>query len=329
MSFPSIALGKPALVLAPMEGVTDAPMRALLTERDGFTFCVSEFLRISHALLPDKVFFEHVPELRGGCQTPSGTPIQFQLLGGHEERLASSALQAVRLGAQAIDLNFGCPAPTVNRHDGGAAILKTPARVRSIVHAVRQAVPQHIPVSAKLRLGWENMEDIFVNAEQAVLGGASWITIHARTRLQGYVPPAHWQYIAEARKRVGVSVVANGEIWSREDFLRCREVTGCEHFMIGRGAMGNPNLSHEIAQELGIPLAIPRLGILDTRDWVSLLKRFSEIVGPQHSNYTLSRIKQWLRYAKAPLTQALFTEIRRTQTLDEAFAIVDKEARIA
>lgn len=109
-----------------MEGVTDAPMRTLLTEGGAFTHAVSEFLRISEGDLPGRVYLEHVPELKTNSKTPSGTPVIFQLLGGDPEKLSRAALTAVKLGAIGIDLNFGCPAPTVNRHDGGATLLKYP-----------------------------------------------------------------------------------------------------------------------------------------------------------------------------------------------------------
>lgn len=328
MQFSWITEEKPALVLAPMEGVTDAPMRALLTERGGFSFCVSEFLRINHELLPPRVFHEHVPELSQGSQTPNGTPIQIQLLGGNEEMMALSALRACELGASAIDLNFGCPAPTVNRHDGGASLLRYPHRIRSIVAAVRKAVPSPIPVSAKLRLGWESMDDIFINAEQACLGGASWITIHARTKFQGYAPPAHWHYIGEVRKRLGIPVVANGEIWTKEDFLRCQEATGCQHFMIGRGALGNPRLAHEIALQLGIPVPHEQLEASPftqhPKEWEPILLRFSEICSPvaQASHYTTRRIKQWLKLACMKNSLPWFDEIKRAHTLDELFLIL-------
>src|SRR3954468_12047616 len=119
MSFPGIQPGRPAIVLAPMEGVTDAPMRELMTERGGFAFCVSEFLRVSQDVPPAKVFRRHIPELeRPGCLTPSGVPVQVQLLGGDPELMAAAAEVAIAAGARAIDINFGCPAPTVNRHDG-------------------------------------------------------------------------------------------------------------------------------------------------------------------------------------------------------------------
>src|SRR3954469_15105624 len=108
--------GEPALLLAPMEGVTDAPMRQLMSEAGGFSFCVAEFLRVSQVVPPRHLFARHVPELTDGARTPGGLPVQVQLLGGDPERLAGAAQVAVAAGATAVDLNFGCPARTVNRH---------------------------------------------------------------------------------------------------------------------------------------------------------------------------------------------------------------------
>lgn len=277
--FPAPRTGQPALVLAPMEGVTDAPMRAVQTERGAFTYCVSEFLRISHADLPPRVFFRHLPELRQGCRTPAGTPVQLQLLGGDADRLARMALLGVQLGATAIDMNFGCPAPTVNRHDGGATLLKYPHRIREIIRALRDALPPHIPVSAKLRLGWDTTDPILENAEQAALGGASWITIHGRTRLAGYAPPIHWGPIGEVRRLLHpLPVIANGDIWTLEDFRRCREITGCEHYMLGRGALVDPNLAPNIAAELGLAPASGKPFGTHPHDWLPLFEDRKSVV---------------------------------------------------
>jgi tRNA-dihydrouridine synthase C len=320
--FQWISHESPALVLAPMEGVTDAVMRAFMTERGGFTFCVSEFLRISQTVLPPKVYFEHVPEYSSSCRTPSGVPVQIQLLGGNEEVMAESARRAWELGAGAIDINFGCPSPQVNRNDGGASLLRYPERIRAIVSAVRQATPTHIPVSAKLRLGWDSMEQIYVNAEQAALGGASWITIHARTKVQGYAPPAHWRYIGEVRRHLDIPVVANGDIWTLEDFLRCREVTGCQHFMLGRGALADPSLVPALARELGIsgPLDSAHLSFdQKAQSWLPLLQKFGVTSEPYSggSQYTARRMKQWLKMAhlRHPLT--FFDEIKTATTTEE------------
>ena len=145
----------------------DAAMRALLSELGGFTFCVAEFLRISQAVPGARVFQNHVPELMHGGRTTTGLPVQVQLLGGNPDKLANAAQIAIRAGARAVDLNFGCPARTVNRHDGGATLLQYPDRIREIVAAVRAAVPVELPVSAKLRLGWDDIHAIQVNAERA------------------------------------------------------------------------------------------------------------------------------------------------------------------
>src|SRR5438874_1083604 len=130
----------PALILAPMEGVTDAPMRALQGATGAFSFAVSEFLRVSQVVPPRSVFYRHVPELHAAARTPTGLPVQVQILGGDAGRMAGAAALAHELGATAIDINFGCPARTVNRHDGGATLLKHPKRIREIVAAVRAAL---------------------------------------------------------------------------------------------------------------------------------------------------------------------------------------------
>lgn len=328
---------KPAVILAPMEGLTDAPMRAVQGEVGAFTFAVSEFLRISGSVPSKKFFYRHVPELENGAAaTVSGLPVHVQLLGGHPGRMAESALVACDAGAQAIDLNFGCPAPTVNRHDGGATLLKHPRRIREIVAAVREAVPRQIPVSAKLRLGWDSEEAIFENTEMAAEGGAAWLTIHGRTREQGYRPPALWHPIGAVRERLGIPVVANGDIWSVADFRRCREETGCIHFMLGRGALADPLLSHRIARELGLrpelsgALPPPPLLPDDTIDWVPYLALFahrSELTGGASPGRIAARMKQWLKIAGLYGGFPAFDEVKRAGSAEEIMAVVERAGR--
>ncbi|HYT88232.1 MAG TPA: tRNA-dihydrouridine synthase family protein, partial [Gemmataceae bacterium] len=317
---PRIEAGVPAIVLAPMEGVTDATMRALLSEVGGFTFCVAEFFRISQAIPGAAIFRKHVPELAHGCRTPTGLPVQIQLLGGDPDKLAEAALVAVRLGARAVDLNFGCPAPTVNRHDGGATLLRYPDRLRAIVAAVRQAVPAEFPVSAKLRLGWDDIRAIHVNAERAAEGGADWLTIHARTKTQGYRPPAYWKPIGEVRARLDIPVVANGEIWTLDDLRRCRDETGCEHFMLGRGAVADPMLARVATRELGIGGAVWGESFAQTPAlWLPLVKRFAELrtAHGRTDGAILARVKQWFRMADHNGRLAWFDELKRQDGLAE------------
>ncbi|MFZ9595267.1 MAG: tRNA dihydrouridine synthase [Bdellovibrionia bacterium] len=331
MNAVGIQANRPALVLAPMEGVTDAPMRALLTQRGGFTLCVSEFIRISQSLLPARTYLEHVPELKTGCRTQAQVPVQIQLLGGDEQRLAKSAVQAVQLGAPAIDLNFGCPAPTVNRHDGGASLLRSPERIERIVSAVRQAVPGEIPVSAKLRLGWEFPNEIYRTSEAAVKGGASWLTIHARTKMQGYAPPVFWDFIGEVRRNVGVPVVANGDIWSFEDFLRCQQKTGCIHFMLGRGALADPSLPLQIATRLGIKAfqeEDQQVFGAQPEHWLKLIEQFAELSLPvsQGRQFTARRVKQWFGFVGARRAFPWITDLKRAQDLDQIFHLLQSQS---
>ncbi len=307
-----------------MEGVTDFPMRTLLSELGGFKFCVSEFVRVNQEILPDRVFYKFVPELKTNGKTASGCPVIVQILGGNPVKMAKTALRLTQLGALGIDINFGCPAPTVNRNDGGAVILKEPHRIKEIVGAVRAAVPYHIPVSAKVRLGWDQVEEIYKISEAAVLGGASWLTIHARTRAQGYAKPIHWHMIGEVSKKLSIPVVANGDIGSLEDFKVCREVTGCEHFMLGRGALSEPSLALSIAKELGVSdLKDPILtGFGNSKErWLPLLQRFVELGEPQaiNPNYTIRRIKQWLNLASRTQTLTWAEPIKRSLTLEEVW----------
>lgn len=317
---------KPAVVLAPMDGLTDAPMRAVQGRISAFTYAVSEFERVSADVLSKKAVLRNVPELTTGGRTSTGLPVQVQLLGGDPERMALSALVAVECGAQAIDINFGCPAPTVNRHDGGATLLKHPDRIYAVVKAMRDAVPPEIPVSAKMRLGWDNIDAVYENAERAAEGGATWLTIHARTKAQGYRPPVYWQPIGVVRERLGIPVVANGDIWTIDDFRRCREETGCVHYMLGRGALADPFLTHRVAHELGIgsgddiPTMTPEF---DWTPFLNLLVQYTEEIDGNAQKKVVCRLKQWLSIAARFGCFPHFDLIKRADTIEEMFTLLD------
>lgn len=317
-----------------MDGLTDAPMRAVQGQIGAFTFGVSEFIRISENVPSRPVFLRSVPELRSDARTPDGMPVHVQLLGGHPGRLAQAALVACAAGAKTIDINFGCPAPTVNNHDGGATLLKHPRRIREIVATIRDAVPAEIPVSAKMRLGWDSEDAIFENAEMAAEGGAAWLTIHGRTREQGYKPPACYHPMRVVRERLRIPVVANGDIWSVEAFRKCRNETGCIHFMLGRGALADPFLSHRIAGELGIAARGAGLAPLPSVtapgfDWRPYLQRliastkFDGDISPAHaSRYHVRKLKQWLNVAYRAGTFPHFDSVKRAESLEELFSLL-------
>ncbi|MCV6588532.1 MAG: tRNA-dihydrouridine synthase [Marinobacterium sp.] len=300
------------IILAPMEGVVDPQVRELLSAIGGIDQCVTEFVRISDQVLPARVFRRLSPELHNGGYTRSGTQVVLQLLGSHPELMARNALKAAKLGAPAIDLNFGCPAKTVNRNRGGAVLLDTPDEVYKIVRAVRQAVPEHIPVTAKMRLGNKDKTLALDNAQAIAEAGANGLAVHARTKVEGYRPPAHWEWIARIREAIDIPVVANGEVWTFDDYQRCREVSGCDDVMIGRGLIAQPDLGRQIVQQReGLPVSVLHWG-----EVCQLLLEYQTMlevdVAPK---YVHGRIKQWLHMMRNHYVQiAEFFPVIRSVT---------------
>lgn len=240
----------PVRLLAPMEGLTDPLMRQILTQIASdlgrpYDWSVSEFIRITQHVLPAHVFYKYVPELHHDAKTASGTPIHVQLLGSEAQLMAENAAYACELGAPAIDINFGCPAKTVNSHRGGSVLLDEPEVMYEIISAVRRAVPAHIPVSAKIRLGYTDTSKMDDIREAIASSGADWLTIHARTKTQGYKPPAYWDKI-QGFNALSIPVIANGEIWNAEQAQRCMVQAGTKHLMLGRGAVTRPDLIAQV-----------------------------------------------------------------------------------
>jgi len=305
------------LYLAPMEGVTDWIMRDLLTRLGGIDVCVTEFLRVTKTLHPNKVFLRHCPELLTQSRTASGVPVIFQLLGGEPGPMSENAQRVAELGAVGVDLNFGCPAKTVNRHDGGAVLLKTPQRLYDILKSVRQSVPATIPVSGKIRLGYEDTNQFKENALALQEAGASWITVHCRTKTQGYRPPAHWNFLTELKDEIQIPIIANGDIDSLESFHACRDVTQLNSFMIGRAALSNPFLFKLIKlKEEGDMALKGALSWSAEEEWHEIERLIYSfyLFCEHHINgyYATSRTKQWLKYLllkKAHSTE-LFNKIK-------------------
>lgn len=225
------------VVLGPMEGVLDHLMREILTEINDYDLCVTEFVRVVDQALPDHVFYRLCPELAQGSMTKSGTPVHIQLLGQDPRWMAENAVKAASLGAKGIDLNFGCPAKLVNKSKGGAALLQHPELIHNVVKACRDAVDPSIPVTAKIRLGWENPDDCFEIVDAIEQAGANELTVHARTKTGGYkASEIKWEYISAIRSKTNLPLIANGEIWNYADGQRCIETTGVDSLMVCRGA---------------------------------------------------------------------------------------------
>ena len=294
-----------------MEGLTDPIMRDVLTSVGSFDWCVTEFIRVTDSILPDHIYHSYCPELLTNGKTAAGTPVHVQFLGNNPEMLAANAAKVAAMGAPAIDMNFGCPAKTVNRHRGGSVLLDEPEVVYELVKAVRDAVPAHIPVSAKMRLGYMDRNFMLENAHAIEDAGAAWVTVHARTKADGYTPPAFWDQLRPIREALKINVIANGEIWNNADAKQCQLESGCEDLMIGRGAVTTPDLTKCIRQNSDLPL-------LSWQDLLQLQIRF--IHGPAKTEIgMLGRYKQWLGMMSKhyPEAKALWDEIKRLKKLDE------------
>ena len=284
-----------------MEGLLDFVLRDILTRVGGIDRCVSEFIRITDQLLPERVFTRIVPELHNFGRTFAGVPVRAQLLGSDPVCLAENAARLASLGPEGIDLNFGCPANVVNRHGGGASLLKEPETIHAIVAAVRRAVPAHMPVSAKMRLGYLD-DSLAVECALAIAsGGASELVVHARTKAQAYRPPAYWERIADIRAAVRIPVVANGEIWTVDDARRCRQASGCGMLMIGRGAVVDPGLGLAIKADMtgAVAAAVswPTLMPLIADFWHIVCTRLD-------SRSRAGRLKQWLNFLRRRFPEA-------------------------
>ena len=305
------------LILAPMEGVLDPLMRGLICSINQYDLCITEFIRIVDQLLPSHVFQRICPELENGGLTHCNTPVRIQLLGQDPNWMAENAVRAIELDSHGIDLNFGCPSKMVNKNRGGAVLLKDPEQIFKIVSTVKNAVGKAHCVSAKIRLGFDDTSLLVEIVDAIETAGADLLTIHARTKSDGYRPPAHWHFIKEVIGKYNIEVVANGEIWDKESAQLCINASNSKNLMLGRGALALPNLANVIRfNEPTMPWS--KLCIL-LREYSAL-----ELQGDK-SYYFSSRLKQWLRYLKLHFQEAdvLFNKIKRLKAKDEILSLIN------
>ena len=232
----------PPIILAPMAGVSEAPYRVISLEM-GAGLAPTELvsakgLQFGNARTAD--YLRHDPE-----REPL---LSVQIFGGEPDAMARGAELAVAAGARLLDINMGCPVKKVTRNGAGSALMTDAVRAAAIVAAMRDRVGDRVPVTAKIRAGWD---DSSINAPEfgAALedAGLAAIAIHPRTRRQGYSGRADWSLIARLKQAVRIPVIANGDVFSVEDAERVIEQTDCDAVMIGRGALGNPFIFRDLA----------------------------------------------------------------------------------
>ncbi len=253
---PKNLFGCPYLQLAPMEGVGDACFRRAIASIGGFDEAVRDFLRVPRN--------PHIESLAKAYDPQELFPIPLaaQLMGGEAELMAQMAAEIERRGAPRIDINCGCPSNTVTGKGAGSSLLKEPHLLHEVAKSVVKAVS--IPVTLKMRSGYEDTSLFKENLLAAEESGVAYITLHPRTKVEGYGPPANWALTAEAKSILKIPLVGNGDILTVQDALNMLKQTQCDGLMIGRGSLINPFIFQEIKAHFSkTPYSIEWEQILD------------------------------------------------------------------
>ena len=223
---------------SPLSGVTDLVFRRLVRRYAPDSMMYTEMVNASGLR-----YMRKLPKIMD--VDPNERPISIQLFDCRPDFLAEAAQMAVAEGADTIDINMGCPVNKITKNGGGSSLLRQPQTAAAIVRAVIQAVD--VPVTVKTRIGWSEQEINAVEFAQRMQdAGAQMLTLHGRTRSQGYNGPAQWQWIAQVKSVLQIPVIANGDIFSVEAAVNCLEQTNADGVMCSRGTLGYPFLVGEI-----------------------------------------------------------------------------------
>ncbi len=227
---------------SPLSGVTDLVFRRLVRRHAPESMMYTEMVNATG--------LHYVKELPIIMEVdPNERPISIQLFDCRPDFLAEAAQMAVAEGADTVDINMGCPVNKITKNGGGSSLLRDPETAEAIVRAVVNAV--NVPVTVKTRIGWTDQEITILDfAKRMEDAGAQMITVHGRTRSQGYNGNAKWEWITKVKEILSIPVIANGDIFSVEAAVNCLEQTGADGVMCSRGTMGYPFLVGEVDQFL-------------------------------------------------------------------------------
>jgi tRNA-dihydrouridine synthase C len=281
-----------------MEGVGDRSFRKAMASIGGFDEAVRDFLRVPRQA--------HIESLAREYKADEIAPIPLaaQLMGSELDLMAAMAREMERKGAPRIDLNCGCPSNTVTGKGAGSSLLKEPDFLHEVAKSIVQAVS--IPVTLKMRSGFEDTSLFKENLFAAQESGIRYLTLHPRTKVDGYGPPARWDLIAEAKSLLKIPIVGNGDILTVEDALKMLKTTGCDALMIGRGSIINPFLFHQIKAHFSGKPYIPQ--------WQDLLRYFhvyrTEVPAEIPDKTRVNKLKQLMGFFFKGSTQLL--EMRQT-----------------
>lgn len=310
----SVELANP-LVLAPMAGVTDLAFRILCREAGAGLVCTEMVSDL--ALLSGSRRSRAILRL-----SPWEHPVSCQLCGSRPETLADAAVIVAEGGADVVDINMGCPAPKIVSNREGAALMRTPSLAVELVQAVCERLGAAIPVTAKIRAGWDRSGPDAAEFAALLAGaGAAALTVHGRYRDQFYKGRADWSVIRRVKLAVEVPVIGNGDVRSGSDALRMLAETGCDGVMIGRGALGRPEVFSEcLAAWLGFQA--PSAAAADrAATAVRHLRMLLALKGPERGLVEMRKHCAW--YIRgAPGAAAYRDRLMRTEDAQTAEAVL-------
>lgn len=253
------------MLLAPMAGVSEMPFRVLALEM-GAGLATTELISAKGIFYQNRRTRQYMTFDRARER-----PYSLQLFGGDEESMAVAAREAMLHGADIVDINMGCPVKKVTKTGAGSSLMCDPFRAARLVERMRAAVEDRIPITAKIRSGWDANLINFLEVGRALEdAGCAALAMHARTRAQGYSGQAHWAWIGELKQSLRMPVIGNGDVLSAADARRMMDETGCDAVMVGRAALGNPWLF----QSLGAGEDLPPPSATERRDVI--LRHFRE-----------------------------------------------------
>ncbi|MBE9114990.1 tRNA dihydrouridine synthase DusB [Lusitaniella coriacea LEGE 07157] len=300
---------------SPLSGVTDLVFRRLVRRYAPESMMYTEMVSASE--------LHHLKELpRVMDVDPNERPISIQLFDCRPDFMGAAAQKAVAEGADTVDINMGCPVNKITRRGGGSSLLRQPDVAEAIVREVVQAV--EVPVTVKTRIGWNDEEiNILDFARRMEDAGAQMLTLHGRTRAQGYKGTARWEWITRVKEVLSIPVIANGDIFSVEAAVRCLEVTGADGVMCSRGTLGYPFLVGEIDYFLKTGKRLPEPTVRERLDCAKEhLQGLWEYKGDR-GIFQSRKHMAW--YAKGFVGAGELREaLSRLESVEEGFELIDR-----
>ncbi|MDZ8029016.1 MAG: tRNA dihydrouridine synthase DusB [Nostoc sp. DcaGUA01] len=306
---------KSRVLQSPLSGVTDLVFRRLVRRYAPDSMMYTEMVNATGLH-----YVKQLPKIME--VDPNERPISIQLFDCRPDFLAEAAIKAVAEGADTVDINMGCPVNKITKNGGGSSLLRQPEVAEAIVREVVKAVD--VPVTVKTRIGWNDKEITILDfAKRMEDAGAKMITVHGRTRAQGYNGNARWEWIARVKEVLSIPVIGNGDIFSIEAAVKCLEETGADGVMCSRGTLGYPFLVGEIdrflktGEILPPPTPIERLEC--ARDHLQALWEYKGDRGVRQAR------KHMTWYAKGFVGAAeLRGQLSVIETVDQGLAMIDQ-----